>query len=210
MLPATQIGIREAGTHRIHRHAAWTPIPVPMIAPIRPPHASQHVGADIGITLEARGRCDRNDATVATLPHRGQYGLDGMDHAHEVDIHHALKQRSVGFREGRGFSCAGIGDQDIDRLPRRRLGDGGTHARLIGNIRDPGKMRSPRADCLIQHGLVAAEHGNRGTGLRQFGGDGAADASPAPVISACAERGNPDMRWFSRMMVLRYRSSRIF
>ena len=90
-----------------------------------------------------------------------------MNHAHEVDVHHAPEQRRVGFCERRGFRSARIGDQDIDRLPRRGFGDGGVDRGLIRNVGDPSEMRGAGGDGLIQRGAIAAEHGDRCACARQ-------------------------------------------
>ena len=102
-----------------------------------------------------------------------------MNHAHEIDVDHAPEQRRVGFCERRRFGDPGIGDQDIDRLPRCGFRNRGTDGGLIGNIGHDGKMRGAGGNRLIQHRAVAAEHGDNGARLGQRGGDRAADAAPA-------------------------------
>ena len=102
-----------------------------------------------------------------------------MNHAHEIDVHHAPEQRRIGFRERRGLGSTRIGDQDIDRLSLRRLGNRGGHSRLIGDIGHRNEMRGTGGNGLIQRGAIAAEHGDGRAGLRQRRGDRPADASPA-------------------------------
>ena len=102
-----------------------------------------------------------------------------MNHAHEVDVHHAPEQRRIGFCERRGFRSAGIGDQDIDRLPRRGFRDRGADGGLIGDVGHASEMRDARGNGLIQRRAIAAEHGDRRARARQRGRDLAADAAPA-------------------------------
>ena len=103
-----------------------------------------------------------------------------MNHAHEVDIHHAPEQRRVGFCERRGFRDPGIGDQDIDRLAACGFRNRGIDGGLIRDVGDAGEMRGAGGNGVIQRRAVAAEHRDGRSGLRERGRDRAADASPAP------------------------------
>ena len=79
------------------------------------------VGADIGIALQAGGRCDRDNAAM------GRSFIDGstawMACTTPMKLTSIMRRNSAAsdFAERRGFRSAGIGDQDVDRLPRRGL-----------------------------------------------------------------------------------------
>jgi hypothetical protein len=62
---------------------------------------------------------------AGTRLQRRQRGLNGVNHPHEIDIHHPPKQRRVRFAERRRFRAACIGDQDIDRLTGGGFGNRG-------------------------------------------------------------------------------------
>ena len=137
------------------------------------------VGADIGIALEPGGGSHRDHAAMPPLLHRRQHRLDGVDHAHEIDVHHLAEQRGIGFCERRRHRGAGVGHQDIDRLPRRGLCQRGLDRGLVGDVGHHGGLRQPGGHNFVQHRPVTAEHRHSGASARQRGGDGAADAATA-------------------------------
>ncbi len=94
-----QIGIGKAGTHRIDSHARACKLQRQRAH--QPDHRMfcSTIGADIGIAFQSGGRGDSDNAAVTPVPHRRQRGLDGMNHAHEVDIHHSPKKCCIGFSE---------------------------------------------------------------------------------------------------------------
>ena len=124
------------------------------------------------------------DATATIRPRRrshhcGQHGLRGVDHAHEIDVHHPLEQRRIGAAEGCGLRRTRIGNQDVDRLPRRGLGNGRLDRSLIGDVGHFSKLRRAGCDGFIQRCAIAAEHGDRRTGFRQRCRYRKANAPPA-------------------------------
>ena len=126
------------------------------------------VGADIGIALQPGGRGHRDHAAVTPLAHPRQYGLDGVHHAHEIDVHHPPEQIGIGLAEWCGLGAAGIGDQDVDRLPRCRCRDGGTDGLLIPDIGHGGKVRGTFRHGFIQGGAIAAHDRDGRAGLRKL------------------------------------------
>jgi hypothetical protein len=100
-----------------------------------------------------------------------------VNDAHEVDIHHSPKQRRIGFAERQGFSDAGIGNQNINRLTacgfRNRSADGG----LICDIGYACEVRAAGGNGVIEGRTIAAEHRHRRSSLRERGRNLAADAT---------------------------------
>ena len=93
--------------------------------------------------------------------------MRGVNHAHEIDVHHAREHRRIGLAERRGFGGACIGNEDVDRLAGGRFGDRGIHRGLIGDIGDHSMVRDAGGDEFIQRPAVTAEHGDGGAGLHE-------------------------------------------
>jgi hypothetical protein len=138
---------------------------------------------------------------VAALDHSRQYRLRGVDHAHEIDVHHPLEQRRIGTAERRGFRRARIGNEDVDRLPRGGFGNGRFDRRLIGDVGTAANCAAPDATASSS---VARLRPSTVTVAPAF--DSAADIAspmprPPPVTSAWEERDNGDIGQASRMRV---------
>ena len=137
------------------------------------------IGRDIGVTLQARGGRDGDDAAAAALDHDRQYRLRGMDHAHEIDVHHPLEQRRIGAAERRRFRRTGIGNEDVDRLPGGGFRNGRFDRRLIGDVGNCCELRRAGCHGFIQRYAVATEHRYRRTRFRQRRRYRKANAPPA-------------------------------
>ena len=117
------------------------------------------VGADIGVTLEAGGRCDRNDAAM-TAASASTATPPEIACTTPMKLTSIMRLNSAAsdFAKGADSAMPGIGDQDIDRLPRSRLRNRRADRSLIRHIGDVDKMRVARRNGFIQRRAVTAEH----------------------------------------------------
>jgi hypothetical protein len=97
-----------------------------------------------------------------------------------VHVPHGAEDRGIGLDKGAGFDRAGIVDEDGDRparrLRRRHLAFDLDH---VGDVGDPASRGFAGGDRLAQRRFGASDHGHRGAGAGERGGDRAADAAAA-------------------------------
>ena len=117
-----------------------------------------------------------------------------MNHAHEIDIHHALKQRGVGFPERRGFRAARRWRSGCRSAAGCGFRDRGADRGLIGDVGNPGEMRRAGGNGLVQRRAVPADTVTVAPARARAEAIARPMPRPPPVTSACGECGNPDMR----------------
>src|SRR5581483_10108805 len=140
----------------------------------------RRIGGDIGITLQPRRRGHDDDAAEAARDHAAKHRLNGMHHAHDIDVEDATELVGRGPGKGRASRDARISDQDVYGSGIRgralcRIGDGAG----VGDVSDRVSAGLALRDGVLQRAFLAPQHGHLGSGFRQSRGDGAANPATA-------------------------------